>query len=119
MGFLPLSPKLKTITINNAINIERAFPNLNEYTDIRLDFRNSTTLKPIYLNNVAMSVFDVDYSDTYSAYFDDKVRITGITQSGSVIDGTLQTIAGSNLVYNQGKINSEAMGERLLFDRNW
>lgn len=88
--------------INNAINIERAFPNLNEYTDIRLDFRNSTTLKPIYLNNVAMSVFDVDYSDTYSAYFDDKVRITGITQSGSVIDGTLQTIAGSNLVYNQG-----------------
>lgn len=29
------------------------------------------------------------------------------------------TFVNGNLVFNQGKINNEAMGQRLLFDRNW
>lgn len=29
------------------------------------------------------------------------------------------TFVNGNLVYNQGKINNEVMGQRLMFDRNW
>jgi hypothetical protein len=88
------------------INIGRNFPTPTAYTDIKLSFRNKITQQPIYLTNVAISAFDVDYSNSNNNLFDDYVRITGITQSGSIIDGTLQTIAGSNVAYSGGLNNS-------------
>jgi hypothetical protein len=88
------------------INIGRNFPNPTASTDITLSFRNKTTQQPIYLTNVAISAFDVDYSNTSNSLFDDYVRITGITQSGSVVDGTIQTIVGSNVIYSKGLNNS-------------
>ncbi|WP_227671370.1 hypothetical protein [Psychrobacter sp. 72-O-c] len=87
------------------INIGRNFPTPTAYTDITLSFRNKTTQQPLYLTNVAMSAFDVDYSNSGNNLFDDYVRITGTTQSGSVIDGTLQTIRGSNVAYSEGLNN--------------
>ena len=87
------------------INIGRNFPNQNAYTDITLNFRNSTTQQPINLTNVAISAFDIDYSNTNNSLFDDYVRITGVTQSGTIIDGTLQTLSGSNVIYSEGLNN--------------
>tara|TARA_R110002020_G_scaffold128344_1_gene287672 strand:- start:16 stop:1677 length:1662 start_codon:yes stop_codon:yes gene_type:complete len=88
------------------INIGRNFPTQNDYTDIKLSFRNKTTQQPMYLTNVAISAFDVDYSAFNNNLFDDYVRITGTTQSGAIIDGTLQTITGSNVIYDKGLNNS-------------
>lgn len=88
------------------INIGRNFPTQNDYTDVKLSFRNKTTQQPMYLTNVAISAFDVDYSASNNNLFDDYVRITGTTQSGSIIDGTLQTIASSNVLYDKGLNNS-------------
>ena len=88
------------------INIGRNFPTQNDYTDIKLSFRNKTTQQPMYLTNLAISAFDVDYSNSNNNLFDDYVRITGTTQSGSIIDGTLQTIPGSNVIYDKGLNNS-------------
>lgn len=88
------------------INIGRNFPTQNDYTDIKLSFRNKTTQQPMYLTNLAISAFDVDYSNSNNNLFDDYVRITGTTQSGSIIDGTLQTITGSNVIYDKGLNNS-------------
>ncbi|WP_413520069.1 hypothetical protein [Psychrobacter glacincola] len=80
-----------------AINTRRTFPTVSDYTDITFDFRNNTTLQPIYLTNFALSAFDVDYSNNTSNYFDDNIIVTGRDQNNVEISGTLQTIAGSNI----------------------
>ena len=90
----------------NAINVRRTFPNNTAFTDINLDFRNSITSQPIFLTNVALSAFDVDYANSNGNTFDDYVQITGVTQAGSTIEGTFQTVAGSNIAYSQGLLTT-------------
>ena len=80
-----------------AINTRRTFPTVSDSTDITFEFRNSTTLQPIYLTNFALSAFDVDYSNNTSNYFDDNIIVTGSNQNNVEISGTLQTISGSNI----------------------
>lgn len=80
----------------NAINVRRDFRLQSDFTTITLDFRNSLTSQPIFLSKVALSAFDVDYSNNNSV-FHDLVQIRGITQSDP-INGTFQTIAGSGIV---------------------
>ena len=87
---------------NSAINVRRTFPNTTAFTEINLDFRNSITSQPIFLTNVALSAFDVDYANNSGNTFDDYVQITGVTQAGSTIEGTFQPIVGSNIAYSQG-----------------
>ncbi|HCH27377.1 MAG TPA: hypothetical protein DEV38_09415 [Psychrobacter sp.] len=57
-----------------AINVRRTFPNTTAFTDIRLDFRNSITMQPIYLTNVALSAFDIDYANSSGNSFDDFIQ---------------------------------------------
>lgn len=86
----------------NAINIRRTFPNRTAFTDINLDFRNSITSQPIFLTNVALSAFDIDYANSNRNSFDDSVQITGVTQTGTTIQGIFQPVVGSNIAYFQG-----------------
>lgn len=86
----------------NAINIRRTFPNTTAFTDINLDFRNSITSQPIFLTNVALSAFDIDYANSNRNSFDDFVQITGVTQTGTTIQGIFQPVVGSNIAYSQG-----------------
>ena len=86
----------------NAINIRRTFPNRTAFTDINLDFRNSITSQPIFLTNVALSAFDIDYANSNRNSFDDYVQITGVTQTGTTIQGIFQPVVGSNIAYFQG-----------------
>lgn len=86
----------------NAINIRRTFPNTTAFTDINLDFRNSITSQPIFLTNVALSAFDIDYANSNRNSFDDSVQITGVTQTGTTIQGIFQPVVGSNIAYSQG-----------------
>lgn len=89
----------------NAINVNRNFPSNLDFTTITLDFRNSITSQPIFLTNVALSAFDIDYANSNGNLFDDFVQITGTTQSGA-INGTFQSIAGSNVINANGLNNS-------------
>ncbi len=91
----------------NAINVNRNFPSNLDFTTITLDFRNSITSQPIFLTNVALSAFDIDYANSNGNLFDDFVQITGTTQSGA-INGTFQSIAGSNVINANGLNNSTA-----------
>ena len=86
----------------NAINIRRTFPNRTAFTDINLDFRNSITSQPIFLTNVALSAFDIDYANSNRNSFDDSVQITGVTQTGTTIQGIFQPVVRSNIAYFQG-----------------
>lgn len=87
----------------NAINIRRTFPNTTAFTDINLDFRNSITSQPIYLTNVALSAFDIDYANSSGNSFDDFIKITGINEAGATITGTFQQINNSNITsFDQG-----------------
>lgn len=81
-----------------AINTTKDFPRWSNNTQITLSFRNSTTQQPLYLTNVALSAFDIDFANSNSNYFDDAVKISGTTASGTTIRGVLQTITGSNIV---------------------
>ncbi len=117
-GSIPLQVKIDTIesstsTVRSnfgitdnagtrAINIRRTFPTINDFTDIRLDFRSSITEQPIFLTNVALSAFDIDYANGNGNTFDDYVQITGITEAGNTIEANFQPIAGSNINYFQG-----------------
>ncbi|MGM8938328.1 hypothetical protein ACS8E2_06490 [Psychrobacter glaciei] len=85
----------------SAINIRRTFPNVSSFTDITLDFRNSITTQPIYLTNVGLSAFDIDYANSNGNTFDDFVQITGINEAGTTITGTFQPINGSNIAFSQ------------------
>lgn len=87
----------------NAINIRRTFPTPSDYTDTKLEFLNSITEQPIYLTNVAISAFDIDYASSWGgSYFNDYVQITGVTEAGNTIEANLQPITGSNIDYSQG-----------------
>ena len=90
---------------NRAINVRRTFPNVSAYTDINFEFRNTITNQPINLSNVALSAFDIDYSNASNSLFDDYIKITGITESGNTINGTFQSINGSNIVDVNGLNN--------------
>ncbi|MGO2232150.1 hypothetical protein [Psychrobacter sp.] len=86
---------------NTAINIRRTFPDTNAYTEVSLDFQNSKTEQPIYLTNVALSAFDIDYANSsWNNRFDDFVIITGVNEAGDTISGSAQNISGSNLRYS-------------------
>lgn len=92
------SARINNSTVN-AINVRRNFPLRSDSTTITLDFRNSITDQPIYLSNVAISGFDIDYSNNgTTSVFHDLVQIRGVTQSDGIINGTFQTIAGSGIV---------------------
>lgn len=87
----------------NAINIRRTFPTPSDYTDIKLEFLNSITEQPIYLTNVAISAFDIDYAFSWrGSNFNDYVQITGVTEADNTIEANLQPITGSNIDYSQG-----------------
>lgn len=102
-----------TADSKNAINIRRTFPTPSDYTDTKLEFRNSITEQPIYLTNVALSAFDIDYANSTNNTFHDYVKITGITASGLPINGSFQQIATSNVdnfegLYNKTSLNCPA-----------
>lgn len=116
-GSIPLKIKMSTVESStstvksnfgvitsdnkNAINIRRTFPTPSDYTDTKLEFLNSITEQPIYLTNVAISAFDIDYANRSGNTFDDFIQITGINESGTTITGTFQSIAGSNIIFDQ------------------
>lgn len=100
-----ISASVNNSTVN-AINVRRNFPLRSDSTTITLDFRNSITAQPIYLSNVAISGFDIDYSNTGTdSVFHDLIQIRGVTQSDSTIDGTYQAITGSNVRDIDGGLN--------------
>ncbi|WP_201566228.1 hypothetical protein [Psychrobacter immobilis] len=115
-GSIPLQIKVSTTesssstTLSNfgviesggvrAINIRRTFPNTTAFTDVTLDFRNSITAQPIYLTNVALSAFDIDYANSSGNTFDDFIQITGVNQAGTTIAGTFQSVTGSNITFS-------------------
>ena len=82
---------------NFAFNSFRNFANTTSYIETTLTFQNSDTSQPIYLTNLALSAFDIDYVNSSSNKFDDRVLFTGINQDGTSITGTYQAITGSNI----------------------
>lgn len=90
-----------TINQNNsgnfAFNSFRNFANTTSYIETTLTFQNSNTSQPIYLTNLALSAFDIDYTTADNNNFDDRVLFTGINQDGTSITGTYQAITGSNI----------------------
>jgi hypothetical protein len=90
----------------NAINVRRNFRLQSDFTTITLDFQNSLTSQPIFLSKVALSAFDVDYSNNNSV-FHDLVQIRGVTQFDGIINGTFQTIPGSGVVNTNNGFNTE------------
>lgn len=100
---------------NSAINVRRTFPNTTAFTDVTLDFRNSITTQPIYLTNVALSAFDIDYANSNGNSFDDFVQITGINESGGTIVGTFQPVTGSNIAFSP---NPQGLLTRTVNDPN-
>lgn len=92
--------QVATVGSNSAFNITRDFPSVTSVTSIDLDFRNKLTEQPIFLTNVAMSAFDIDYVSNNGNSFDDYVLFTGVTESGATIDGSFQplTASGSNIL---------------------
>lgn len=84
---------------NYAFNSFRNFANTTSYIETTLTFQNSSTSEPIYLTNLALSAFDIDYTDSTlsNGLFDDRVLFTGIKQDGTSITGTYQPITGSNI----------------------
>lgn len=104
---------VQTIGRNNAFNILRNFPSVNSVTSIDLDFRNSITSQPIFLTNVAMSAFDIDFALNNSNAFDDYVLFSGVTASGDTINGSYQSLqaAGSNIrPYPDSRPNTRGLG---------
>ena len=88
---------------NRAINVRRNFPSPTAYTDINFEFRNTITSEPIYLTNVALSAFDIDYANSSGNRFDDFIKVTGINEAGATITGTFQQINNSNITsFDQG-----------------
>ena len=104
---------VQTIGRNNAFNILRDFPSVNSVTSIDLDFRNSITSQPIFLTNVAMSAFDIDFALNTNNNFDDYVLFSGVTASGNTINGTYQSLqaSGSNIrPFTDGRPNTSGVG---------
>lgn len=130
-GSIPLQIKMSTVESSaatlrsnfgvittsgvNAINIRRTFPTTSDFTDVTLEFRNRITTQPMYLTNVALSAFDIDYANSNGNTFDDFVQITGINESGATIIGTFQPITGSNIVFSR---SPEGLFTRNITDPN-
>lgn len=92
---------------NRAINVRRTFPNVTAYTDINFEFRNTISSQPIYLTNVALSAFDIDYANSNGNSFDDFIQITGVNEAGATISGTFQQINNSNIAsFNEGLLTT-------------
>ncbi|WP_201547404.1 DUF11 domain-containing protein [Psychrobacter sp. Pi2-1] len=89
-------------TTYNAIDIRRKFVDQTSSTEVTLDFQNSLNNEDLFLSKVAMSAFDIDKSFDTANYWDDKVEITGVTQSGATINGSFQNINGSNVISSNG-----------------
>ena len=97
----PTSGSFAVATVGNdsAFQLFRNFPSVDSVTSVDLDFRNSITEQPIFLTNVAMSAFDIDFALNNSNAFDDYVLFSGVTASGDTINGSYQSLqaAGSNI----------------------
>lgn len=102
-------------TSNSAINIRRTFPDPTAFTEIVFDFRNALTSQPIYLTNVSLSVFDIDYANANGNTFDDFVRITGSNETGANINSTFQSVTGSNIMFST---SSQGLMIRNVTDPN-
>ena len=84
---------------NPAMDINRNFKDLTSRSDITLDFQNTGNSDSLYLNNVAISAFDIDKNiGSNKTGWDDLVSITGITRNNTKIKGTFQRISGSSVV---------------------
>ena len=84
---------------NPAIDINRNFKDLTSRSEITLDFQNTGNSDSLYLNNVAISAFDIDKNiGSNKTGWDDLVSITGITRNNTKIKGTFQRISGSSVV---------------------
>lgn len=111
----PTTGSFNSVTVGNngAFNIIRDFPSVNSVTSIDFDFRNRITEQPIFLTNVALSAFDIDYASNANNSFDDYVLFTGITASGNTIDGTFQSVeaSGSNIrAFRDNRADTTGLG---------
>ncbi len=82
-------------TANPAIDVNRNFTGQASRSDITLNFQNENNSEVTYLDKVALSVFDIDKSVSRGSGWDDLVKITGVTENDSIIEGTFQTIPNS------------------------
>ena len=85
-------------TANPAIDINRNFNSQTSRSDISLEFQDSDNGKVVYLNKVAVSVFDIDKRVSWGRGWDDLVKITGVTENDGVIEGKLQAIPNSSVI---------------------
>lgn len=111
----PTTGSFNSITVgtNGAFNIIRDFPSVTSVTSIDFDFRNRITEQPIFLTNVALSAFDIDYANNANNSFDDYVLFTGITASGNTIDGAFQSLeaSGSNIrAFRDSRADTTGLG---------
>ncbi|WP_298978885.1 hypothetical protein [uncultured Psychrobacter sp.] len=88
-----------TVGNDSAFQLFRNFPSVDSVTSVDLEFRNRVTERPIFLTNVALSAFDIDYALNNRNAFDDYVLFSGVTASGDTINGSYQSLqaAGSNI----------------------
>lgn len=89
-------------TDNPAIDINRNFIRQTSRSDISLEFQDSDNGKVIYLNKVAVSVFDIDKNVSRGRGWDDLVKITGVNENNEPIKGRLQTISTSKVIDENG-----------------
>ena len=108
---VPTLFRTTTVGSNSAINISQTLSDTvrppTAYGDIKLSFTSNSTSEKVYLNQVALNVFDVDRTvaqtttnpTTGLAYsnFDDAIIITGESQNGT-IDGTFQQGLGGAVI---------------------
>lgn len=104
---------VETVGSNSAFNLVRNFPSVNSVTSVDLSFRNRITEQPIFLTNVALSAFDIDFALNNSNTFDDYVLFSGVTASGDTINGSYQSLqaAGSNIsAFSDSRPNTSGLG---------
>ena len=100
-----------TVANTRVFNIFRNFPSMLSVTSVDFDFRNKITEQPIFLTNVALSAFDIDYANSSGNIFDDYVLFTGVTKSGKTIDGTYRAVTGSSIrPYSDSRPNTPGTG---------
>lgn len=100
-----------TVANTRVFNIFRNFPSMLSVTSVDFDFRNKITEQPIFLTNVALSAFDIDYANSSGNIFDDYVLFTGVTKSGETIDGTYRAVTGSRIrSYSDSRPNTPGTG---------
>ncbi|WP_201585012.1 DUF11 domain-containing protein [Psychrobacter jeotgali] len=82
-------------------------------TNVTLDFRKSDTTEPLFLNNVALSVFEIDRYLDKGEGWDDLVTVTGKTKAGTTINGIIQSIAGSTVTGSNGSLYQSGNANRI------